>query len=66
MGLSDRRKGLVDKYYYILFQTLPSENETLAEVLADIYDRNPLVYDWIYDDLRFSDEHVDAWMLKEE
>ena len=66
MELSNRRKELVLKYHNILFNSLPDEGLTLAEVLANIYDRNPLVYEWLYDELRFSDAHVDAWMLKEE
>ena len=42
----------VMRYYYILFGKDP-ESEDLSEILAEIHQRNPQVYDMIYDKLWF-------------
>ena len=42
----------VVKYYYILFGKDP-ESEDLSEILAEIHQRNPQVYDMLYDKLWF-------------
>jgi hypothetical protein len=57
MGASYR--ALIEKWYAILFmKDLP--DKTLAEVLVDICDRNPQVYEMIYDELKFTRYHQDA------
>jgi len=41
---------IIEKYYYILFgKTCP--NQTEAELLAEIYDRNPLAYEIIIEEI---------------
>jgi len=48
-----RRKGPnVGEFYYILFGVHPPEDLTLSEILAEIYERNPQVYDMLAYDLR--------------
>jgi hypothetical protein len=44
----------VDGYYYILFGIHPSKDLTLAEILADIFERNPQIYNMIERDLRLT------------
>ena len=45
----------IEKYYYILFgKNYP--NLTEAEVLAEIYDRNPLAYEQIIEEIGLPDE----------
>ena len=39
-------------YYYILFGYHPPNDLTLAELLADIHDRNPQIYTLLAHDLR--------------
>jgi hypothetical protein len=45
-------------YYYILFGKHPPKDLTLAEVLADIFDRNPQIYHLLVNDMRRT--NVDA------
>tara|TARA_Y100001963_G_scaffold67935_1_gene94669 strand:- start:242 stop:430 length:189 start_codon:yes stop_codon:yes gene_type:complete len=40
------------EFYYILFGVNPPSDFTLAEVLAEIYERNPQVYDMLAHALR--------------
>ncbi len=57
--LNASSRALIEKWYAILFRKgLP--DGTLAEVLVDICDRNPQVYEMIYDELKFTRYHQDA------
>jgi len=48
-----RSKGLdVRGFYYVLFNRDPPEDLTVGEILAEIHDRNPQIYDLLEKDLR--------------
>tara|TARA_R100000656_G_scaffold124922_1_gene104372 strand:- start:1774 stop:1950 length:177 start_codon:yes stop_codon:yes gene_type:complete len=50
--MDEYRPPDVAGYFYILFGKHPPKDHTLAEILADIYDRNPQIYDTLVHDLR--------------